>query len=92
VVELDPANTGFTMGVRCNSLASALASALLYAVLGAEGAPAFCASCGNPHSPDRRTTAGRRSFCKRCRQDGAPLRLASADYRERRREATGSRG
>ncbi len=90
IVDLDPSGAGFTWGLRPSSLKSALATELLYAVSGTEGAPRGCASCGKLHSPDRRTTAGRRSFCERCRHDGAPQRLASADYRERGRRGARS--
>jgi hypothetical protein len=53
---------------------------------------AVCSYCGRQYEPGQRSPkAGQRSFCHECRRDGAPVRLAQRDYRQRLRERSGSR-
>ena len=67
------------------SLFGALATLLATGVSGS--ALLMCDECHLPFVPlKRRPPAGTRHFCPDCRDDGAPQRLASADYRARRRK------
>jgi hypothetical protein len=64
-------------------LFGALACQLMYAITRAKGL-AFCDGCGNTSVPARRPRTDRRNFCKLCQKRGEAIRLASADYRERK--------
>jgi hypothetical protein len=69
------------------TLFPALAIQLAMSVSQADGF-AFCSSCGLSYVPDRRPAAGRRRYCARCQETGAPIRDAQRAYRERRAERT----
>ena len=45
--------------------------------------PCVCASCGQVTFATRLPKRGQRSFCKKCREDGAPVRFAKRDQRAR---------
>ena len=45
---------------------------------------AFCAGCGRAYAPAHRPYANRNNYCPACREDGVPVRDASAAYRRRR--------
>ena len=85
-VSLDAGSpTGFLLEIAGGSFKAALATALLYAVIGGEGGPAFCDGCGRAHQPRRRSSVGRRSFCDVCRQQGVDNRVRVRDHRAYRR-------
>ncbi len=86
VVGLDAESpSGFRLDVGGGSFKAGLATALLYAVVGNEGGPAFCDGCGRSHQPRRRSSVGRRSFCNVCRQQGVDNRVRVRDHRAYRR-------
>jgi hypothetical protein len=67
-----------------HSLFGALATLLSVGVSGS--ALLICDECPLPYTPlQRRPPARTRHFCADCRDDGAPQRHASADYRARKR-------
>ncbi len=76
---------GFCLEIGGGSFKAALATALLYAVIGSERGPAFCDGCGRAHQPRRRSSVGRRSFCDVCRQQGVDNRVRVRDHRAYRR-------
>ncbi|HXG66630.1 MAG TPA: hypothetical protein VNO70_16135 [Blastocatellia bacterium] len=71
-------------------LFSALSAQLLFAVSGTQGF-AFCSGCGDLyHYEKRRPKSGQHHFCPDCREGNrGSMRLASARYRERKRQTTG---
>lgn len=46
---------------------------------------AICSACRREFIPSRRPAANKRSYCKQCRDDGAPIRDAQRDCRRRAR-------
>jgi len=77
--------TTVTLGNRV--LFDALAIQLLH-VIGRRRGLAICSSCGRFYTPPRRPAANRRRYCDECRPRAA-VRDASADYRDRQRQAKG---
>jgi hypothetical protein len=69
---------------RALTLFGALASQLLFAVCRSEGLT-LCSNCGAPYTASRRPRTGRH-YCDECRETGAPVRDATAAWRERKRE------
>ena len=69
-------------------LFAALACQLMFAVTRTEGL-AICTGCGDSYIPTRKPRVDQRQFCEDCKQRGEPLRLASADYRKRKKEEVG---
>lgn len=68
-----------------SSLFGALSTLLAVGVSGAT--LLLCDECHLPYAPvKRRPPAGKRHFCPECRDNGAPQRHASADYRARKRQ------
>ena len=77
--------TSVALGSRC--LFGALGLQLLVTIAGSQGM-ALCSACGHWYSPSRQPRPGQRSFCVTCRQNRAPGRCASRDYRKRRAKPT----
>ena len=69
-----------------HGLLGALAVQLLYTICRTQGL-ATCSYCGSAFDPKRRPTAGRRCYCKACREGGAPVRDATRACAQRRAEA-----
>jgi hypothetical protein len=67
-------------------LFGALACQLMYAVTRARGL-AFCDGCGNTFIPVRGPRSDRRNFCEPCQKRGEAVRLASANYRKRKKKS-----
>jgi hypothetical protein len=63
-------------------LMGALAVSLLAAVQGVSSLT-VCSGCANVYVPDRTPRETQRHFCRRCRDDGEPLRQAKRDSRAR---------
>jgi hypothetical protein len=72
---------GFRLHLGGVDFRGALCAEMLRELQGRERAMFPCAGCGNLHQP--RGQSGRRSFCAVCRADGAPVRFAKRDHRER---------
>jgi hypothetical protein len=56
---------------------------LAFATMNVDGL-AICSGCAVPFVPSRRPSTGRRIFCKRCRANRVPQKLAMRDYRARK--------
>lgn len=65
------------------ALFGALALQLLLAATRTDGL-AICSACGLSYRPSRQPTTNRRRYCAECRERGASLRDAAADYRRRK--------
>jgi hypothetical protein len=64
-------------------LLGALAVDLALVVSGSSGVT-ICSECGNPYAPSRTPVRGNRRYCQDCRDDGAPQRFATQNYRQRK--------
>ena len=69
-----------------SSLFGALGVQIMMAASRSDGLM-LCTACGQPYVPSRRAAPHRRHYCPNCREDGAAIRDASADYRTRKKGA-----
>lgn len=58
----------------------------LMLIIGKQDGLAICSTCGTPYVPKRKPDNKKRRFCLQCRKSGKPQTLASADYRNRKKE------
>lgn len=76
---------GFNSASSYGSLFAYLALQIMLAI-GRQDGLAICSTCGIPYIPDRKPDDKKRRFCLQCRKSGKPQTLASADYRNRKKE------